>query len=93
MTGNFRKGNLVDQMIRMSEKYADELEQMVAIRTADLADAQMQTMRLLNEMLPAWVVCSNWEALHWFNFKEHIQYGSCQGSVIENWTCQFVIRK
>ncbi|NP_001362115.1 guanylate cyclase [Caenorhabditis elegans] len=47
------KGNLVDQMIRMSEKYADELEQMVAIRTADLADAQMQTMRLLNEMLPA----------------------------------------
>lgn len=37
----------------MSEKYADELEQMVAVRTADLADAQRQTMRLLNEMLPA----------------------------------------
>ncbi|CAI2358088.1 unnamed protein product [Caenorhabditis sp. 36 PRJEB53466] len=47
------KGNLVDQMIKMNEKYADELEQMVAVRTADLADAQRQTMRLLNEMLPA----------------------------------------
>ncbi|KAF1749263.1 hypothetical protein GCK72_025730 [Caenorhabditis remanei] len=47
------KGNLVDQMIRMSEKWADELEDMVAIRTADLAAAQFQTMKLLNEMLPA----------------------------------------
>ncbi|CAL2051795.1 unnamed protein product [Caenorhabditis brenneri] len=47
------KGNLVDQMIRMSEKYADELEDMVLSRSAELALAQMQTMRLLNEMLPA----------------------------------------
>uniref|UniRef100_Q9XU42-2 Isoform b of Receptor-type guanylate cyclase gcy-27 n=2 Tax=Caenorhabditis elegans TaxID=6239 RepID=Q9XU42-2 len=47
------KGNLIDQMIRMNEKYADELETLVAARSADLALAQMQTMRLLNEMLPA----------------------------------------
>lgn len=40
-------------MIRMNEKYADELETLVAARSADLALAQMQTMRLLNEMLPA----------------------------------------
>uniref|UniRef100_A0A8R1DTV5 guanylate cyclase n=2 Tax=Caenorhabditis japonica TaxID=281687 RepID=A0A8R1DTV5_CAEJA len=49
------KGNLIDQMIRMSEKAAEELERQVAVRTDELAIAQLQTMRLLNEMLPATV--------------------------------------
>ncbi|KAK6033263.1 adenylate/guanylate cyclase catalytic domain protein, partial [Ostertagia ostertagi] len=47
------KGNLVDQMIRMNEKYAQNLEQIVAERNAMLQEAQEQTNRLLNEMLPA----------------------------------------
>ncbi|VDM52233.1 unnamed protein product [Angiostrongylus costaricensis] len=47
------KGNLVDQMLRMNEKYAQNLEQIVAERNALLQEAQEQTNRLLNEMLPA----------------------------------------
>ncbi|EYC16712.1 hypothetical protein Y032_0032g2450 [Ancylostoma ceylanicum] len=47
------KGNLVDQMLRMNEKYAQNLEQIVAERNAMLQEAQEQTNRLLNEMLPA----------------------------------------
>ncbi|PIC21246.1 hypothetical protein B9Z55_026156 [Caenorhabditis nigoni] len=47
------KGNLVDQMMKMNEKYAAELEEQVSIRTQDLALAQVATMKLLNEMLPA----------------------------------------
>ncbi|KJH46642.1 adenylate/guanylate cyclase catalytic domain protein [Dictyocaulus viviparus] len=46
------KGNLVDQMLRMNEKYAQNLEQIVAERNAMLQEAQEQTNRLLNEMLP-----------------------------------------
>ncbi|KAK6759476.1 hypothetical protein RB195_021202 [Necator americanus] len=47
------KGNLVDQMLRMNEKYAQNLEQIVAERNAMLQEAQDQTNRLLYEMLPA----------------------------------------
>ena len=46
------KGNLVDQMIRMNEKHAQNLESIVAERGAMLVEAQEQTDRLLCEILP-----------------------------------------
>lgn len=40
-------------MIRMNEKYAQNLEQVVAERSSMLVEAQQQTDRLLCEMIPA----------------------------------------
>ncbi|PIC52672.1 hypothetical protein B9Z55_000268 [Caenorhabditis nigoni] len=46
------KGSLVDQMMKINEKYAAELEDLVSIRTEELAYAKETTMKILNEMLP-----------------------------------------
>nr|CAD2134715.1 unnamed protein product [Meloidogyne enterolobii] len=46
------QGNLIDQMRRMNEKHALNLEKLVTQRNAELAQAREQTERLLNEMLP-----------------------------------------
>ncbi|KAL3120583.1 hypothetical protein niasHT_007875 [Heterodera trifolii] len=46
------QGNLIDQMRRMNEKHALNLENLVAQRNAELAVAREETERLLHEMLP-----------------------------------------
>lgn len=46
------QGNLIDQMRRMNEKHALNLEKLVAQRNAELAVAREETERLLHEMLP-----------------------------------------
>lgn len=43
-------------MIKMNEKYAQNLEHIVAERTSLLVEAQEQTNRLLCEMLPPFVL-------------------------------------
>lgn len=46
------QGNLIDQMRRMNEKHALNLEKIVAQRTEQLASAREETERILHEMLP-----------------------------------------
>uniref|UniRef100_A0A915CRS4 guanylate cyclase n=1 Tax=Ditylenchus dipsaci TaxID=166011 RepID=A0A915CRS4_9BILA len=46
------QGNLIDQMRRMNDKHALNLENLVAQRSAELAIAREETERLLHEMLP-----------------------------------------
>lgn len=48
----FRHSNLVDNMITMMERYANNLEELVEDRTQQLAEEQKKTEQLLLRMLP-----------------------------------------
>ena len=51
----FRKFNLVDVLINKMEKYAENLEEIVASRTNELIEEKKKTDNLLYKMLPTWV--------------------------------------
>ena len=48
----FRKANIFDNMLAIMEKYANNLEALVADRTQQLSDEKKMTENLLFRMLP-----------------------------------------
>ena len=48
----FRKLNMVDSMVQKLEKYANNLETIVAERTKELVAEKEKTDQLLHKMLP-----------------------------------------
>ena len=51
-----RKVNIMDNMVQMLEKYANNLEEIVEHRTMELLDEKKKTDTLLYRMLPQSVV-------------------------------------
>lgn len=47
-----RKKNIFDNMVQMMEKYADNLEELVAEKTVQLMDEKRKTDALLESILP-----------------------------------------
>lgn len=50
-----RHTNIMDNMVNMLEKYANNLESLVEERTSQLAEEKRKTDNLLHRMLPALV--------------------------------------
>ncbi len=53
----FRKVNIMDNMLKMLEKYANNLEEIVEQRTGELVEEKKRTDTLLYRMLPRCVRC------------------------------------
>ncbi len=48
-----RRINIMDNVLNMMEKYANNLEKLISDRTQQLTEEQRKTDRLLHRMLPA----------------------------------------
>jgi hypothetical protein len=61
----FHRINIMDNVLKMMEKYAYNLEEVVEERTQQLRDEKKKTDRLLYRMLPSYVkiheYCISWD--------------------------------